>query len=61
LTTSLRETLRLERQVYQPADTEVAARQGELDWVGRLRRALHERRFCLYAQENIVVSTARKP
>jgi diguanylate cyclase (GGDEF)-like protein len=48
-------------QVYQPADTEVAARQGELDWVGRLRRALHERRFCLYAQEIIVVSAARKP
>ena len=48
-------------QVYQPADTEVAARQGELDWVGRLRRALHERRFCLYAQEIIVVSAARRP
>jgi len=48
-------------QVYQPADTDVAARQGELDWVGRLRRALHERRFCLYAQEIIVVSAARKP
>ena len=29
--------------VYQPADSEVAARQGELDWVGRLRRALQRR------------------
>ena len=47
-------------QIYQPADTEVAARQGELDWVGRLRLALHERRFCLYAQEIIVVSATRK-
>jgi diguanylate cyclase (GGDEF)-like protein len=48
-------------QVYQPADTELAARQGELDWVGRLRLALIERRFCLYAQEIIVVSATRKP
>ena len=47
-------------QIYQPADTEVAARQGELDWVGRLRLALHERRFCLYAQEIVVVSATRK-
>jgi diguanylate cyclase (GGDEF)-like protein len=48
-------------QVYQPTDTEVAGRQGELDGVGRLRLALHERRFCLYAQEIIVVSAARQP
>jgi len=47
-------------QIYQPADTEVAARQGELDWVGRLRLALHERRFCLHAQEIVVVSATRK-
>ncbi|HVN35709.1 MAG TPA: amino acid permease [Casimicrobiaceae bacterium] len=47
-------------QIYQPADTEVAARQGELDWVGRLRLALHERRFCLYAQEIVVVSATRQ-
>ena len=47
-------------QIYQPADIEVAARQGELDWVGRLRLALHERRFCMYAQEIVVVSATRK-
>jgi len=47
-------------QVYQPADSEVAARQGELDWVGRLRRALHDGQFCLYAQEIVAVSAARK-
>jgi len=47
-------------QIYQPADIEVAARQGELDWVGRLRLALHERRFCIYAQEIVVVSALRK-
>ena len=48
-------------QVYRPTDTEVAKRQGELDGVGRLRLALHERRFCLYAQEIVVVSAARQP
>ena len=47
-------------QVYQPADSEVAARQGELDWVGRLRLALHEGRFCLYAQEIVGVSAMRR-
>ena len=46
--------------VYQPADSDVAARQGELDWVGRLRRALNDGRFCLYAQEMVAVSAARK-
>jgi diguanylate cyclase (GGDEF)-like protein len=46
--------------VYQPTDGQRAARQGELDWVGRLRRALDEGRFCLYAQEMIGVSGARK-
>ncbi len=46
--------------LYQPTDSEVAARQGELDWVGRLRRALHDNRFCLYAQDMVGVSPARK-
>jgi diguanylate cyclase (GGDEF)-like protein len=46
--------------VYQPADSDVAARQGELDWVGRLRRALHDGRFCLYAQDIVAVSASRK-
>jgi diguanylate cyclase (GGDEF)-like protein len=47
-------------QIYQPADSEVAARQGEVDWVGRLRLALQERRFCLYTQEIVAVSPSRK-
>jgi EAL domain-containing protein (putative c-di-GMP-specific phosphodiesterase class I) len=47
-------------QVYQPTDSEVAARQGELDWVGRLRLALNERRFCIHAQEIVAVSAPRK-
>ena len=45
--------------IYQPADREVAARQGEVDWVGRLRRALEDSRFCLYAQDMISVGTTR--
>lgn len=36
--------------VYQREDTDVAARQGEIDWLGRIRKALDENRFCLYAQ-----------
>ncbi len=46
--------------VYQPTDGQLAARQGELDWVGGLRRALDEGRFCLYAQEMVGVSGARR-
>jgi diguanylate cyclase (GGDEF)-like protein len=45
-------------QVYQPADSELAARQGELDWLGRLRHALAERRFALYAQEIVALSAS---
>jgi len=46
--------------VYKATDGQLAARQGELDWVGRLRHALDEGQFCLYAQEVIGVSGARK-
>jgi len=45
--------------IYQPADGEVAARQRELDWVGRLRRALHDGRFCLYTQDIVGVGAQR--
>ncbi|MFI0845142.1 EAL domain-containing protein [Mesorhizobium sp. IMUNJ 23232] len=38
-------------QVHRPSDTEVQARFGEMDWVRRLRAALEEDRFCLFAQE----------
>jgi diguanylate cyclase (GGDEF)-like protein len=46
--------------IYQPADREVAARQGEVDWVGRLRLALAENRFCLHAQEIVAVAGTRR-
>jgi diguanylate cyclase (GGDEF)-like protein len=37
-------------QVYRPDSNEVATRQGEMEWVNRLHRALGEHRFCLFAQ-----------
>jgi diguanylate cyclase (GGDEF)-like protein/PAS domain S-box-containing protein len=36
--------------VYHPEDTELAQRQGEMQWVARINRALDEDRFTLYAQ-----------
>ena len=38
-------------QMHRPSDMEVQARFGEMDWVRRLRAALQENRFCLFAQE----------
>ncbi len=36
--------------VYHPDDVELAIRQGEMQWVGRINQALEEDRLCLYAQ-----------
>jgi EAL domain-containing protein (putative c-di-GMP-specific phosphodiesterase class I) len=41
--------------IYQPADREIVARHGEVDWVGRVRNALADKRFCLYAQDMVAV------
>ncbi|MDW6025681.1 EAL domain-containing protein [Mesorhizobium sp. BAC0120] len=38
-------------QIQEPADTELLERVGEMAWVQRIRDALDEDRFCLYAQE----------
>lgn len=38
-------------QVYHPDDLELSLRSGEMAWIQRLRMALEEDRFCLYAQE----------
>jgi diguanylate cyclase (GGDEF)-like protein/PAS domain S-box-containing protein len=38
-------------QIHEPADTELLERVGEMAWVQRIRDALDEGRFCLYAQE----------
>lgn len=36
--------------VYQANDRELAQRQGDMQWVSRLVKALEEDRFCLYSQ-----------
>jgi diguanylate cyclase (GGDEF)-like protein len=38
-------------QVYRPDDSELANREGEMQWAGRLQKALEENRFVLYAQD----------
>ncbi len=35
---------------FQPGDSELSLRVGEMSWVQRIHRALEENRFCLYAQ-----------
>lgn len=37
-------------QVFRQDDTELSTRVGEMAWVQRIRLALEEERFCLYAQ-----------
>jgi len=36
--------------VYQPGASEAALRHGEVQWVSKIRRALEQDRFCLFAQ-----------
>lgn len=43
-------------QVYHPDDSELTLRQGEMEWVGRLQRALDDNRFVLYAQDIVPVN-----
>ena len=47
-------------QVYHAGDTELSMRQGEMEWIGRLQKALDEDRFVLYAQEIAVLDPSRK-
>jgi diguanylate cyclase (GGDEF)-like protein len=42
-------------QVYHRENDELTVRHKEMEWVGRLHKALEEERFCLYAQEIIPV------
>ena len=37
-------------QVYRPNDTELAQRQGEMQWVAKITKAIEEDRLCLYQQ-----------
>ena len=47
-------------QVYHAGDTELSMRQGEMEWIGRLQKALEEDRFVLYSQDIAVLDPARK-
>ncbi|HEX7953366.1 MAG TPA: diguanylate cyclase, partial [Burkholderiales bacterium] len=47
-------------QVYLAGDTELTMRQGEMEWIGRLQKALEEDRFVLYAQDIAGLDQARK-
>jgi diguanylate cyclase (GGDEF)-like protein/PAS domain S-box-containing protein len=38
-------------QVYHADDSELTSRQGEMEWVGRLQKAIDQNRFVLYAQD----------
>jgi len=46
-------------QVYHPDDSELTLRQGEMEWVGRLQKALDENRFVLYSQDIVEVGEKR--
>jgi diguanylate cyclase (GGDEF)-like protein len=36
--------------LFEPEDGELARRQGEMQWIARIKQALEENRFCLYCQ-----------
>ncbi len=44
--------------VYTPEDTEVARRQGEMSWIGRIQKALDEGRFALYSQKILPLTSS---
>jgi diguanylate cyclase (GGDEF)-like protein/PAS domain S-box-containing protein len=48
-------------QVYRPEDSEVALRQGEMEWVNRIQRALAENRLMLYAQAIVPLHADEPP
>ncbi len=45
---------------YHPADTVLAIRHGEIQWVGRIYQALDDNRFCLYAQPIMALDTGKR-
>ena len=42
--------------VFSPEDQELAQRQGEMGWIGKIRQALEEDRFVLYSQPILALS-----
>jgi diguanylate cyclase (GGDEF)-like protein/PAS domain S-box-containing protein len=47
-------------QVYHAEDSEISMRQGEMEWIGRLQKALEEDRFVLYVQDIAGLDLSRK-
>jgi diguanylate cyclase (GGDEF)-like protein/PAS domain S-box-containing protein len=47
-------------QVYHAEDSELSMRQGEMEWIGRLQKALEEDRFVLYSQDIAGLDLSRK-
>ena len=47
-------------QVYHAEDSELSVRQGEMEWISRLQKALKEDRFVLYAQDIKALDTRRE-
>ena len=47
-------------QVYHAEDSELSTRQGEMEWIGRLQKALEEDRFVLYSQDIAGLDPAHK-
>ena len=47
-------------QVYHREDSELSMRHGEMEWVGRLQKALDEDRFVLYSQDIVALGGANK-
>jgi EAL domain-containing protein (putative c-di-GMP-specific phosphodiesterase class I) len=43
-------------QRYHADDADLSSRKGEMEWVGRIRNALDQDRFCLYAQDIVPVA-----
>jgi diguanylate cyclase (GGDEF)-like protein/PAS domain S-box-containing protein len=44
-------------QIYQADDAELSNRKGEMEWVSRIKDALDQQRFCLYAQEIVPLNS----
>src|SRR5258708_18321321 len=48
-------------QSYNAQATELSTRQGEMEWIGRLQKALEEDRFVLYSQDISGLDPSRRP
>lgn len=44
--------------IFRPDDEALAERQGEMQWLGKIREALEDDRFCLFGQQIITVGNS---